>query len=169
MLTQMATFVSIVEEQKLLIPVRLKLPRKQFPERKFYAYPECIEWMKQVPQMKTGRVASDFTPHEQLVERLRQWIAGDPMEYGRMFHDMDPRTDDVWEMKTADLRIFGWMYKPREFIAVRGGYADDYKEPTKTKNYADDRRAVVEARNALPLDVDKSVRGRFDELVRVGN
>ena len=34
---------------------------------------------------------------------------------------------------------------------------------------ADDRRAVVAARNALPLDGDKFVRGSFDELVRVGN
>ena len=161
----MATFDSILNEQKLLTRVVLKLARGQFHERKVYAYPECIDWMRQVPKMTTGRVASDFTPQEQLVERLRQWMAGEPMEHGPMFHDMDPRTDDVWEMKTADLRIFGWMYKPREFIAVRGGYADDYKEPTKTKNYADDRREVVRVRDALPLDGAKFVRGNFNELV----
>lgn len=87
------------------------------------------------------------------------------MQYGPMFHDMDPAADEVWEMKTEDLRIFGWMYKPREFIAVQGGYADDYKKPTKSKNYADDRRDVVKARDALPLDGDKFVGGRFHELV----
>src|SRR5882762_6114251 len=112
MLTQMATFDRLLTEKKL-ITVNLKLSRGQFPERKIYAYPECIEWMRnQVPKMTTGRVASDFTPLEQLVQRFRQWIAGDPMEYGRMFHDMEPRAEDVWEMKTADLRIFGWMYQP---------------------------------------------------------
>jgi hypothetical protein len=161
----MATFDSLLTSKKL-IPVALRLRRGQFPERKIYAYPECVEWMRnEVPKMITGRVASDFTPLEQLVERLRQWIAGDPMEYGRMFHDMDPRTDDVWEMKTADLRIFGWMYRPRQFIAVRGGYADDYKEPTKIKTYADDRREVVKARDALPLDGEKFVTGGFNGLV----
>jgi hypothetical protein len=82
-----------------------------------------------------------------------------------MFHDMDPRTDEVWEMKTADLRIFGWMYRQREFIAVSGGYTDDYKEPTKIKTYADDRRQVILARDALPLDGDKFAKGNFDELV----
>jgi len=87
------------------------------------------------------------------------------MSYGPMFHDMDPSSDQVWELKTADLRIFGWMYRPREFIAVCGGFADDYKLPTKTKNYADDRRAVVEARNALPLDDPKYATGDFNELV----
>jgi hypothetical protein len=92
-------------------------------------------------------------------------MAGDPMRYGPMFHDMDPGSDEVWELKTADLRIFGWIYRPREFIAVNGGYTDDYKPPTKTKNYADDRRDVVNARNALPLDPPKFATGVFDDLV----
>ncbi|WP_342714096.1 hypothetical protein [Bradyrhizobium sp. B039] len=161
----MATFDSLLAE-KQLIPVVLKLRPGQFPERKIYAFPECVDWMKsEVPRMATGRVASDFTPHEQLVLRIRQWIAGEPMAYGPMFHDMDPREDNVWELKTADLRIFGWMYRPRQFIAVKGGYADDYKEPTKTKNYADDRREVVVARDTLPLDGEKFAVGAFDDLV----
>jgi hypothetical protein len=29
------------------------------------------------------------------------------------------------------------MYRPREFIAVRGGYTDDYKEPTKSRSILD--------------------------------
>jgi hypothetical protein len=151
---------------RTLIRVTVPLGRGQFHDRKFYAYPECVEWMRnEVPKMVTGRLRSDFSPKEQLIERLRQWMSGDPMAYGRMFKDMEPRTDEVWEMKTADLRLFGWIYRPREFIAVCGGYADDYKEPTKTKNYADDRRAVVRARDALPLDGDKLAIGEFDELV----
>jgi hypothetical protein len=146
--------------------VTIPLPRGQFHERKLYAYPQCVEWMRnEVPQMATGQIASAFTPKEQLLERLRQWMAGDPMAYGRMFHDMVPKSDAVWEMKTADLRLFGWMYRPREFIAVRGGYTDHYKEPTKIKNYADDRRAVVTARDALPLDGEKYAKGDFDGLV----
>jgi hypothetical protein len=161
----MATFDSLLDEKKI-IRVTRQLPRGQFHERKFYAYPECLEWMRnEVPKMVTGRIESAFTPYEQLMERLRQWMAGDPMAYGPMFHDMDPRTDEVWELKTADLRIFGWMYQPREFIAVKGGYTDDYKEPTKTKIYADERREVIRARDALPLDGDRFVRGDFDELV----
>jgi hypothetical protein len=119
----------------------------------------------EVPKMVTGRIASAFTPNEQLYERLRQWIAGDPMIYGTWFHDLDPQSDEVWEMKTADLRIFGWMYRPVEFIAVRGGYADHYKEPTKIKTYADERREVVQARDVLPLDGEKYAKGGFDELV----
>jgi hypothetical protein len=161
----MATFDTLLR-QKRLIPVVMRLRSGQFPERKIYAFPKCVEWMRnEVPAMVTGRIGSDFTPQEQLVERFRQWIAGEPMHYGPWFHDMDPNTDEVWEMKTHDLRIFGWMYLPKQFIAVRGGYTDDYKDPTKKKIYADDRREVVKARDALPLDGDKFVRGDFNGLV----
>jgi hypothetical protein len=161
----MTTFDKLVEAN-VLVRVIFRLPRGQFHERKIYASPECLQWMRnEVPKMVTGRVASDFTPKEQLVERLRQWMSGDPMAYGRMFRDMEPKSDGVWELKTADLRIFGWMYRTREFIAVRGGYTDDYKEPSKTKNYADERNEVVRARNALPLDGKKYMEGEFDELV----
>lgn len=161
----MATLTTLLDEKRL-IRVTMQLPRGQFHDRKLYAFPKCLEWMRNdVPKMVSGRIASAFTPREQLIERLRQWMAGDPMAYGPMFHDMDPATDEVWELKTADLRIFGWMYRPYEFIAVRGGYTDDYKEPTKTKNYADDRREVVKARDAVPLDNPKYVTGAFDGLV----
>jgi len=160
----MATFEKLIED-RLLIPVAPKLPHGQFHERKFFAFPECVEWMKTVKTMKTGRVQSDFTPLEQLVERLRQWISGEQMIYDRMLHDMWPGSDNVWEMKTADLRIFGWIYRKGQFIAVNGGFADDYKEPTKSKNYGDDRRAVITARKALPLDGEKFITGSFDELL----
>jgi hypothetical protein len=161
----MATFARLLVDQ-VIIQVKVPLPRGKFPERRLYIYPECLEWARtEIPKMVTGRVASDLSPKEQITLRLQQWISGDPMEYGRMFHDMEPSTDGVWELKTADLRLFGWMYRPLEFIAVCGGYTDDYKEPTKTKNYADDRRSVIAARNALPLDGLKFVKGEFNELV----
>jgi hypothetical protein len=161
----MATLDTLVE-QGVLVRVKLRLRRGQFDERKLYAYPECLEWMKiEVPKMITGRVQSTLAPKDQLIVRLLQWITGKPMAYGRMFQDMLPRSDEVWELKTADLRVFGWMYRPREFIAVCGGYADHYKTPTKIKIYGDDRNAVVNARNALPLDGDKFVTGDYDDLV----
>jgi hypothetical protein len=165
MLTQMTTFDRLLQS-KNLIRVTRQLPRGQFHERRFYAYPDCLEWMKsEVPQLTTGRAQSAFTPLEQLMERLRQWMAGDAMRYGPWFHDMTPKSDHVWELKTDDLRIFGWMYQPCAFIAVRGGQADDYKEPTKIKNYADERREVIKARDTLPLDGKKFAEGEFDDLV----
>lgn len=161
----MATFSSLLD-QKRIIRLTVALKRGQFHDRKFYAFPECLEWMrKEVPKMVTGRIQSPLNPAEQLTERLRQWIAGEPMREGPWFHDMTPKEQGVWEMKTDDLRIFGWMYRRCEFVAVHGGYTDDYKEPTKTKDYAAERRNVENERDNLPLDGDKFVLGDFDDLV----
>jgi hypothetical protein len=164
-LKNMATFDRLLEQGKI-VRVTLRLKRGQFNDRELYAYPECLEWMKsEVPKMVTGRVQSALAPKEQLINRLLQWITGKPMAHGRMFQDMQPRSAEVWELKTADLRIFGWMYRPRKFIAVCGGYADDYKEPTKIKKYGDDRDAVIKARDKLPLDGEKFVTGEYNDLV----
>jgi len=160
----MATFEKLIED-RLLIQVAPKLPHGQFHERKVFAFPECVEWMKSVKEMKTGRFQCASSPLEQLVERLRQWIAGEEIARDRMFHDMRPVSDNVWEMKTVDLRVFGWMYRKRQFIAVSGGFADHYKPPTKIRTYADDRRAVVAARDALPLDGQKFATGDFNDLI----
>lgn len=165
LLNNMATFDKLLEEQKI-VRVTISLGRGQFNDRELYAYPDCLKWMKvEVPKMITGRVQSALAPKEQLITRLLQWITGKPMAHGRMFQDMRPRSAEVWELKTADLRIFGWMYRPRKFIAVQGGYTDDYKPPTKIKDYGDDRDAVIKARNELPLDGNKSVTGEYDDLV----
>lgn len=161
----MATLTTLLDEKKL-IRVVVPLTRKQFHERVFYAFPACANWMRNdVPKMVTGRLQSDRTPLEQLHGRLREWIAGEELRLGTMFSRMEPHTDHVCELKTPDLRLFGWMYQPKKFIAVFGDYADDYKPPTKTKNYADAVRAVLKARDSLPLDGAKFATGDLDGLV----
>lgn len=146
--------------------MNMTLKTGQFHDRKIYLFPACATWIRtEVPQMVTDRMNAATSPVEQLRERMRQWIAGEAMREGRWFHDLAPKENCIWELKTFDLRIFGWMYRPREFIAVRGGYADDYKEPTKMKTYAEERQHVIAVRDALPLDGAKFATGDFDDLV----
>ncbi len=87
------------------------------------------------------------------------------MRYGRWMHDLEPGRDEVWEMKTADLRIFGWIYRPRVFIASFVGYADWYKQPKPQKSYDTAREQVKEIRAALDLDEPKFTGGVFDALI----
>jgi hypothetical protein len=78
-----------------------------------------------------------------------------------------PREKEVWELKTVDLRLFGWMCKPKHFIGVLGDYADLYKGKSAKKSYEDAIAKVVSARDSLDLDEPKFAKGTFDELVRV--
>ena len=65
----MATFDKLLEGG-VIVEVTVQLRSGQFPERKLYVYPECLDWMRNdVPQMVSGRLASALTPVEQLRER----------------------------------------------------------------------------------------------------
>ena len=81
-----------------------------------YGFPNCKKWIdEEVPKLNSGRLDADLTPSEQLDNLLHRWISGQPMRYDRAFKDLMPPEDEVWEMKTADLRIFGWIYRPRVY------------------------------------------------------
>ena len=49
--------------------------------------------------------------------------------------------DEVWELKTADIRVFGWIYRPLIFIAAFADYADLYKGKNAPRSYPDARKS----------------------------
>jgi hypothetical protein len=108
----------------------------------------------------------NFTPKQQLYVRFKEWIIGKPMVRDRMFRDMRPLQDGVVELKTADLRLFGWTPYVKALVLTRVGMADDYKwqtvngvrQPPK-KSYEDEKKKVIAYRDATPLDEPKFVTG----------
>jgi hypothetical protein len=125
-----------------------------------------------LPGWTTGRLQADQTPQEQFDILLRRWTGNrPPLKYQLHFNDLMPSTDEVWEMKSADLRLFGWVYRPCVFIAAILGYADWYKQPNPKESYEDARRAVSMDRESLDIDLNvdglKLTRGTFDALVGI--
>jgi len=163
----MATLDILVNDRKVLHRITVPLRRGESPERLIYGLPEVIRWIREdVPKMTTGRLKAAQTPSEQLDDILHRWTAGKQIPYRRHLNDLMPGADEVWEFKTADLRIFGWLCAPRVFIAVRGGYADWYKPPAKL-SYETARKEVLVARTKLDLDEPKFATGEYDDLVGV--
>lgn len=162
----MATLSILSETGGPLTRLKVPLGKGQLPQRLIYGLPKFMEGLtKDLPTWNCGRLKAAQTPQEQMDSILFTWISGRPVRYGRMFQDLMPDTDEVWEFKTADLRIFGWIYRPRIFIAGFLGYADHYKPPSFLKSFDDARKCVVAKRNALDLDEPKYATGAFDELV----
>ncbi|MFO1113037.1 MAG: hypothetical protein U1E38_01195 [Rhodospirillales bacterium] len=127
-----------------------------------------MEWLlNEVPNLKPGRLGAADTPSEQLDQILHRWIAGKNIKYNRMFKDLMPTADEVWEMKTVDIRIFGWMCAPRTFIAVLGGYADGFKLRGSDRAYDYAKKKVIKFRDGLNLDEPKIAKGVFDALVSI--
>jgi hypothetical protein len=154
--------------RKALFEVTIPLKRKEFAERRVFGFPTFIDWMREdLPKLQPGRLKAADSPKDQLDDILRVWITGRAIRFGKMFQDLMPREDEVWELKTVDLRVFGWMYQPRKFIAVFADYADLYKPPNARKSYRDAKAKVLAARRNLDLDEPKYATGTFDELISV--
>jgi hypothetical protein len=162
----MATLDTLVARQAL---VRVLVPTDGEPHlRWIYGFPGFQTWLAvDLPQLESGRLQAPDPPAEQVDNVLYRWITGKGILYARQFQDLMPGSDEVWEMKTPDIRIFGWMYQPRKFIAVFGDYADLYKGKNRRRSYEDARRRVKRERDRLDLDHPKFATGTFDELVSV--
>jgi hypothetical protein len=161
----MATPDNIATMTRILVP----LGRGEFEDRKFYALPSFLRFLQEtLPTLEGGVLAATETPRQQMDTVLRKWNAGKPMQYGRMFSTLKPTRYSVWEMKTPDLRIFGWLYRPKVFVAAFAGFADDYKkqngQPPK-ESYSAARVRVVWLRGRLDLDPPSFVTGDYDAIV----
>lgn len=163
----MATIITLSGDDGPLTELAVPLGRRETKRRLIYAGQEFMHWLRnEVPNLERGRLRADDTPQEQLDQILHKWISGRDVVYGRMFKDLMPISDEVWEMKTADIRIFGWMCEPRKFVAVFGDYADHYKLRS-SRSYEVAKRKVIKFRECLDLDEPKIANGDFDALVSV--
>lgn len=102
------------------------------------------------------------TPLEQFEQIIYEFAAGKPLAYSVDRRKLDPLEQDVWELKTPDVRIFGWVARKAHFIIVDGEPKD---KVSRYKLYAPYVRAVVTFRGQLDLDPPKAVGGMdYDAL-----
>jgi hypothetical protein len=164
----MATISTLVSQTGALVEIKVPLDTGDALKRRIYGLPSFKEWLDDdLRKMETGRHQAADSPSEQVDYILYRWITGGHINYSRQFKDLMPQKDEVWEMKTVDVRIFGWIYRPLNFIAVFGDYADLYKSVRRSRSYEDARKKVIFERNRLLLDEPKFIGGSFDDLVSI--
>ena len=153
----MATLERLVERGEL-VPLDPELNEGEQPERGFHARPGFAEWA----QTTLPELARDWDgkqdPWEQVDDLLSRFVAGDALFYGPGgdLAELHPLEHDVWELRTTDIRIFGWFVLCDVFIAVAGDTAKRIKD---IGLYAGYRNEVVRTRERLPLDEPKRVMG----------
>jgi hypothetical protein len=156
---------------KIATLTRIRVPLKtgEFDEREFHAMPSLLRFLEEIlPGAKAGVLGATESPAAQMDTLLRKWNVGKPLVYSRAFSNLKPTVRGVWEMKTVDLRIFGWLWRPKIFIATFAGLADDYKsqdgKPPK-ESYGEARDRVVWIRDRLDLDPPTFVTGEYNALI----
>ena len=134
------------------------------PIRELFGTPKVATWISDtLPGLPTEENAGK-PPDEEFDDLLFNYISSKgEMRYEKMFKDLIPMRDEVWELKTYQLRIFGWFYRKDQFIAVRPGRKAELKNGSDA--YYRAINAVLDTRAALPLDQPKFVGGVISNVI----
>lgn len=121
------------------------------PERLFYGTDGFMAWFLEVlPFLERDR--GSLKPDEQVDRLLWEFVTGKPMAYQQGAENLEPKTAAVWELKTIDVRIFGWFAARGTFIAVNGALRSSLKPWEKYAPYIEE---VTDVRDGLDLDEPK--------------
>jgi len=160
LLTIMATLLSLHPAHiRRLEP---QLESDELEERVFFGTVDFVRWVRDdLPILQSDR-RLDVTPLDQFDTLTVDFCTGQELIIGAEFHALLPASKGVWELKTPDLRIFGWFPLRDHFIAVVGHLASKVKARAL---YAKLRDEVVAFRDELDLDPPKYVPGDDPNVV----
>lgn len=132
------------------------LENHELPERVVYFAPEFDAWSGGVLSGLGCQHGRNRTPYEQTEQILYEFVIGRRLAYGSAYHPLDPLSAHVWELKTPDVRLFGWFPQRGHLIIVCGELKENLR---KISDYAPHVGKVVAFRDALDLDEPKAVTG----------
>ena len=151
----MATLIKL-SEAKAIHKIDPGLDAGQQEFRLFYAAPNLIGWMDKVLPTLASDWKLELSPLEQFDALLEIYCSGDVLTYDRRFKPLTHHLDGVWELKTPDLRIFGWFPQKDQFIGWAADMASKVKKHELYHGYA---REAGRFRDKLDLDAPKFVPG----------
>jgi hypothetical protein len=151
----MATLLDLVDQESVfrIDPV---LGWREFEARRLYVLPEARNWIEDVLPTKVSTWNTQDSPIEQLDALTYEFCVGDPLAVGTRFKCLTHLGDGIWELKTADLRLFGWFLQKDCFIVSDLDDTGRIKQSGLYRGYCEQG---VRRRNALDLDEPKFVSG----------
>lgn len=158
----MATLAELATSGKLVRLGGGLLPLEQVQGR-IFAYPHVIEWFEnELPALESEMGDGRQTPTEQLDDLLHDFVVGRNMAYWERSHSMQPEEHGVWELKTPDLRMFGWFNLRLTFVIAEIDTAYRCKLHGLYPGY---RGSVLRRRDALDLDLPKFITGSYADVL----
>ncbi len=134
--------------------LELDLPNRGQPERLFFASPRLRDWLRGGLLKVASEWNVEISPDEQVADLLEEFCGGSELAAGRRFHILHPGEKGVWELKTPDVRVFGWFVHRDCFVGYVGDSAKRVKQHGLYTGYVGE---TVRFRDALPLDPPKFV------------
>lgn len=154
--------LSELEQAGFLENIDGDLDTNQMPQRYLYALPRALKWLKEVlPTLQTdGYVAGALDPSRQAYNLFHTFTSG--MAITNMPpHSMKPEQKGVWELRTHDLRFFGWFWRRSQFIIAD---ASTKKQCNNHCLYNGYLNIVIYERERLNLDEPKFITGAIEHV-----
>jgi hypothetical protein len=87
--------------------------------RYVFLTPECVSWVKGALRTISKSDTAYAAPWAQLEAKLRSYCDGIPLRYQDL-HISKPQERGVWEIKTVDVRVFGW-FPDKDYLILHTG------------------------------------------------
>ncbi len=144
----MATLLNLEQDGKVIkVDPRLGLREQEF--RRIYLLPRAHKWLSEVlPQTDSDRFTEE-KPDMQVDALIYEFCSGQPLEIGTRFKSLVHLADGVWELKTADVRLFGWFMQKDCFVISD---CDSKYNVMRHKMYAAYCKQAVKFRDELNVE-----------------
>lgn len=157
----MATLLDL-HDAGVIRRVEAELPGRAQDERLIYIYPKVAERIENEIAELHSIFEHEIDPIEQLFVFIGEFCSGDPLIYERQIWSLNNLGDGIWELKTRDLRLFGWFPVRDCFVCAAIDQATRVKELNLYGPYAQE---CVRHRDALDLDEPKFLVGDYPNAV----
>jgi hypothetical protein len=141
----------------------VKLNYPDVENRKIYAIPAVRDWFDTTLRTLVQLEQTDISPRLQAYALLRMYQSGEKLAEGEEFKLMKPKDNDVYELRTADLRIFGWFYRPSVFIATAADTMENVHSHAGLSS--GHRNGVMQVRGSIGLNPPSHIEGASTEHV----
>lgn len=132
------------------------LERNELPMRVAYLAPAFDNVLDDTWRTMDCVRGSQLSPYEQIEQMFYELVIGRVMSYNVGFKKLDPVSASVWELKTRDVRIFGWFPARAHFVAVCAQLRSLMPNRADFSPFVDE---VLAFRSALNLDEPKAITG----------
>jgi hypothetical protein len=151
----MATLIELDKQGDLHKLNALELHVQEF--REIYVSPDLFRWIRDVLPKMHSSWGLELSPLEQFVALVEIFCSGERITYGTQFKPLTHIVDGIWELKTDDLRVFGWFPRRDCFVGAVADDATKIKKHGLYRGYANvtTRRFL----DALNLDNPKCILG----------
>ncbi len=140
-----------------IVKIEVDLAPRDQPLRLLYGTPQFVAWLQTILDgaEPPGRLG-DASIAEQIDDLFYSFLSGQQLVFTRQFRVVRAEENAVWELKTPDVRIFGWFMAKDCFVAVFGNWADTIKDHDLYRGY---RIAIRRLRRELGINETLCVKG----------